>query len=176
MVGEALWYESAIACAAPDRNDPRLTKRITASVLWLVSAAMMYGLVASFTGLPDSGGTIVASQTSFQAQGPLSFAANSTFHAKALDTGPYKGILLWQSGKGCHPDAPVSLGGNGDVLIAGTIYAPLASVTLNGGVTGTGEASIQIISYQWSLSGGAVLTMPYDPTELYQFPMKGLVR
>ena len=117
-----------------------------------------------------------ASLNSFQAQGPLSFSANSSFHAKALATGPYKGILLWQDGNGCQPDSPVTLGGNGDVLIAGTIYAPKASVTLNGGATGTGSASIQIISWQWKLTGGATLTMPYDPRELYQFGMKGLVR
>jgi hypothetical protein len=70
----------------------------------------------------------------------------------------------------------VSLGGNGDVVIAGTIYAPKAAVTLNGGATGTGSASIQIIAWQFSLTGGAVLTMPYDPRELYQFEEKGLVR
>ena len=116
------------------------------------------------------------SMNSFQAQGPLSFSANSTFHAKALATGPYKGILLWQDGNACQPNAPVSLGGNGDVLIAGTIYAPKATVTLNGGATGTGSASVQIIAWRWSLTGGAVLTMPYDPRELYQFEMKGLVK
>jgi hypothetical protein len=117
-----------------------------------------------------------AGLTSFQSQGPLSFSANSTFRAKALDSGPYKGILLWQDGKGCQPDALVTLGGNGNVVIAGTIYAPKALVKINGGATGTGSASIQIISNQWELSGGATLTMPYDPRELYQFEQKGLVR
>lgn len=117
-----------------------------------------------------------ASLNASQKQGPLNFSANSSFHAKALATGPYKGILLWQDGSGCQPDAPVSLGGNGDVLIAGTIYAPKALVTLNGGATGTGSASVQVIAWQWSLTGGATLTMPYDPRELYQFEMKGLVK
>ena len=111
-----------------------------------------------------------------QKQGALNFSANSSFHAKAIATGPYKGILLWQDGTGCNPTAPVSLGGNGDVLIAGTIYAPKALVTLNGGATGVGSASVQIISWQWALTGGATLTMPYDPRELYQFEMKGLVK
>jgi hypothetical protein len=124
----------------------------------------------------DNRQTTCAGLNSFQAQGPLSFSANSTFHAKALNTGPYKGILLWQDGKGCQPDAPVSLGGNGNVVIAGTIYAPKATVTINGGATGTGSASVQIISNQWVISGGATLTMPYDPRELYQFDQKGLVR
>jgi hypothetical protein len=124
----------------------------------------------------DNRQTTCAGLNSFQAQGPLSFSANSTFHAKALNSGPYKGILLWQDGKGCQPDAPVSLGGNGNVVIAGTIYAPKATVTINGGATGTGSASVQIISNQWVLSGGATLTMPYDPRELYQFDQKGLVK
>jgi phage-related tail fiber protein len=124
----------------------------------------------------DNRQTTCAGLNSFQAQGPLSFSANSTFHAKALNSGPYKGILLWQDGKGCQPDAPVSLGGNGNVVIAGTIYAPKATVTINGGATGTGSASVQIISNQWVISGGATLTMPYDPRELYQFDQKGLVK
>jgi hypothetical protein len=124
----------------------------------------------------DNPASTCGSQDNFQAQGDLSFSANSTFHAKAMDSGPYEGILLWQDGDGCRPDEPISLGGNGDVIIAGTIYAPKASVTLNGGATGTGVASVQIIANQWTLSGGASLTMPYDPEELYQFPQKGLVR
>lgn len=124
----------------------------------------------------DNRQTTCAGLNSFQSQGPLSFSANSTFEAKAMSTGPYKGILLWQDGKGCNPDAPVSLGGNGNVVIAGTIYAPNATVTMNGGATGTGSASVQIISNQWVLSGGANLTMPYDPRELYQFEQKGLVK
>ena len=109
-------------------------------------------------------------------QGPLSFSANSTFKAKGLNSGPYKGILMWQDGAGCQPTAPVSLGGNGDVIIAGTIYAPKATVTINGGATGTGSASVQVIANQFLLTGGAMLTMPYDPRELYQLQQKGLVR
>ena len=124
----------------------------------------------------DNRQTTCAGLNSAQTQGSLSFAANSTFEAKALSTGPYKGILLWQDGKGCQPDAPVSLGGNGNVVIAGTVYAPKATVTLNGGATGTGSASLQIIANQWELTGGATLTMPYDPRELYQFEQKGLVK
>jgi hypothetical protein len=124
----------------------------------------------------DNPASTCGSQNSAQAQGSLSFAANSTFRAKALAAGPYRGILLWQDGDGCQPDAPVTLGGNGNVEIAGTIYAPKAPVEINGGATGTGVASVQVISNQWTLSGGAVLTMPYDPRELYQFEQKGLVR
>jgi hypothetical protein len=124
----------------------------------------------------DNPASTCGAQNSAQAQGSLSFSANSTFEAKGLASGPYRGILLWQDGLGCHPDAPVTLGGNGNVLIAGTIYAPKATVEINGGATGTGVASVQIISNQWTLSGGAVLTMPYDPRELYQFEQKGLVR
>jgi Flp pilus assembly protein TadG len=124
----------------------------------------------------DNRQTTCAGLNNAQKQGALNFSANSTFKAKAMDSGPYKGILLWQDGSGCQPDAVVSLGGNSDVIIAGTIYAPKASVVINGGATGTGSASIQIISYQWTLSGGAILTMPYDPRELYQFEQKGLVK
>jgi hypothetical protein len=32
-----------------------------------------------------------------------------------------------------------------------------------------------VISWQFDVGGGADLDMPYDPTQLYQFPAKGLV-
>lgn len=117
-----------------------------------------------------------ASMDSFERQGPLDFTANSTFNAKGLSSGPWRGMLLWQDGDGCNSSANVSLGGQTNLNIAGTIYAPNSLVTLTGGSAGTGVATVQIISYQWKIDGTATLTMPYDPRELYQLQQKGLVR
>ncbi len=124
--------------------------------------------------------------SSFQCQGSIDFTATSTLRLRGLDqtpcppvstTGcPYNGLLIWQDGSGSNPTKPVTLGGQTDLNIAGTIYAPKALVTLTGGSTGTGIATVQIIAWQWSLAGGAVLSMPYDPTEIYQPKWIGLVR
>lgn len=109
-------------------------------------------------------------------QGNLDFTATSTLKVRGIDTGPYKGILIWQDGNGSKPDSWIQIGGQSTLNIAGTIYAPKAQVILTGGSAGTGIASVQIISWEFDIGGGAALSMPYDPKELYSFEQKGLVR
>jgi hypothetical protein len=142
-------------------------------------------------GCPAVGGSISA-----QCQGAITFTAQQIFKAKATppppDCGtvmlghnlcPWAGILLWQDGTASNPTAAVKLGGQASTILAGTIYAPKADVTINGGTDTTGcggglSASclaIQIISYTWKIDGNAVVDMPYDPAGLYQFPQRGLV-
>jgi hypothetical protein len=127
-----------------------------------------------------------------QCQDAITFQATQAFKAKALNAAtcglvtpqacPWKGILLWQDGTASNPDAAVSLGGQSSTILAGTIYAPLADVSISGGssTTGCGGVSagclaIQIVSYTWKISGGGLVDMPFDPSELYQFPARGLV-
>lgn len=128
-----------------------------------------------------------------QCQGVIRFQASQAFRAKALDAVtcrvvtpkacPWKGILLWQDGTVRTPGNAITLGGQSSTILSGTIYAPRSDVTVNGGQTTTGcdggpSASclaIQIISYTWKVDGGARVDMPYDPSELYQFPSRGLV-
>lgn len=128
-----------------------------------------------------------------QCQAEVRFTAAQAFKAKALNAAtcgivspqacPWKGILLWQDGTASNPDAPVHLGGQSSTILAGTIYAPKAEVQVNGGSATTGCGSgptagclaIQIISYRWKISGGGVVDMPYDPSELYQLDQRGLV-
>jgi hypothetical protein len=97
-----------------------------------------------------------------------------------MDSGPYKGILIWQDGKGsgvtAGPDLDVILGGQASLSLTGTIYNPRGVVTLDGGSVGSGYASVQIISWNWKIIGNSVLHMPYDPNELFHFDQKGLVR
>ena len=128
-----------------------------------------------------------------QCQDSITFTAQQAFRAKALNSAtcglvspqacPWKGILLWQDGSASNPDAPVTLGGQSSTVLAGTIYAPMANVTINGGSSTTGCTAgpsegclaIQIISYTWKIDGGGLVEMPYDPAELYQFPSRGLI-
>jgi hypothetical protein len=95
---------------------------------------------------------------------------------RAIDTGPYKGIVVWNDGNGSNPSAIIDLKGQNSIDMAGTIYSPKGLVNLEGGSSGTGFAAIQIIAWRFDIGGNADLDMPYDPNGLYQFPEKGLVR
>ncbi len=121
-----------------------------------------------------------ASSTATQCQGPIDLEAQATLDLAPMDSGPYKGMLLWQDGNASgsllSPNSSgVTIGGQVNMNIAGTIYAPKVQVTLVGGGSVGGTASIQIISWQWMIGGGSNLTMPYDPNQLYHLEQRGLV-
>jgi Flp pilus assembly protein TadG len=127
-----------------------------------------------------------------QCQGAINFTAQQAFKAKALNGAtcgivtpqacPWKGILLWQDGTVLKTPQDVTLGGQSSTILAGTIYAPKSQVNINGGSattgcggTSAGCLSIQIISWRWTITGGGTLDMPYDPAEIYQINLRGLV-
>jgi hypothetical protein len=130
-----------------------------------------------------------------QCQGGIKFTAQSKFVAKATNLTScqasvptictWRGILLWQDGSVHQPATSVNLGGQASSILSGTIYAPLAEVQITGGTDTTGCdpafpdtqscLSIQIISNRWKIAGGGFVEMPYDPSELYQFPARGLL-
>jgi hypothetical protein len=128
-----------------------------------------------------------------QCQGDVKFTARQAFQAKALNAAtcavvtpqacPWKGILLWQDGTVRTPATAVDLGGQSSTILAGTIYAPKAEVHVSGGSATTGCTSgpsagclsIQIIANRWTITGGGLVEMPYDPAELYQLDQRGLV-
>lgn len=109
-------------------------------------------------------------------QGKIEMAGDASLRLWGLDSGPWKGMLMWQDRHGSDPAAPIKLTGGGVMNLAGTIYAPLADVK----ITGNGEAegtrlAVQIISSTWDLGGNGELFMPYDPSQLYHFVQQGLV-
>ncbi len=137
-----------------------------------------------------------------QCQGSITFTANQAFKVRATPGGDptkfnptcaaimpgynlcqWAGILLWQDGTASNPTAAVKLGGQAETVISGTIYAPKADVSINGGTNTTGcsggpdEAclAIQIISWTWKIDGNALIEMPYNPDELYKPSQRGLV-
>jgi hypothetical protein len=111
-----------------------------------------------------------------ECQQSIDFTASARLSLRGMDSGPYKGILLWNDGNGSDPDATITIGGQSDIDIAGTIYNPKGLVKLDGGSDTSGYAAVQIISWRWDIVGGANLDMPYDPNELYHLDQKGLVR
>ena len=106
----------------------------------------------------------------------IDFNATGSLKLRGMDTGPYKGIVVWNDGNGSNPEAIIDLKGQSSLDIAGTIYSPKGLVNLEGGSSGTSTAAVQIISWHFDVGGNATLLMPYDPNQLYQFPQKGLVR
>jgi hypothetical protein len=109
-------------------------------------------------------------------QDNIDFDATGTLKLRGMDTGPYKGILLWNDGNGSNSDAQIDLQGQSSLDISGTIYSPKGHVDMEGGSGVGNRASVQIISWTWRIGGNADLDMPYDPSLLYQFKGKGLVR
>jgi hypothetical protein len=111
-------------------------------------------------------------------QSDIDFNAVSTLTLRPIASGPYRNILIWNDSAGSNPTAKIFLGGQATLDIAGTIYNPRGLVTLEGGsgVGSANTAAIQIIAWQWDVGGNANLDMPYDPSQLYQIPQKGLVR
>jgi hypothetical protein len=117
-----------------------------------------------------------------QCQDSLNFTANSDLLLHGLTTGPYKGILMWQDGNGsgvtAGPKLDINLSGQTSLSLSGTIYNPRGVVNVSGGSSASSVdyAAVQIISWQWKIAGKGAIHMPYDPTQLYQFTYKGLVR
>jgi len=116
--------------------------------------------------------------------GPLNLKATNSTTCNQVSAAicPWKGILLWQDDSVVGTPEEITINGQSDLILSGTIYAPESKVTINGGNSSTGCGgtpevclAIQIISRQWVIAGGAVIDMPYDPSELYQLPQRGLV-
>jgi hypothetical protein len=109
-------------------------------------------------------------------QGSIAMAGQSSLRVWGLDSGHWKGMLIWQDRRGSNPDAGIDLTGQGVLDLAGTIYAPRAHVK----ITGNGEAegtrlAVQVISWTWDIGGNGELYMPYDPADLYHITQQGLV-
>ncbi len=135
-----------------------------------------------------------APQQNSDCQGPVQLDASGSLVLSGLSRAtecpgplcPWAGLLLWQDGNGSASaqNSGVSIGGSTSLQISGTIYAPKTAVSLAGnnattGCSGSGPydcATVQIISDTWVITGGVDLEMPYDPSLLYQLPLKGLVR
>jgi hypothetical protein len=147
---------------------------------------------ARVTIFSTDGPTCTPTAQTGQCEGAITLQSNGQVQLKATDDVtctqvspaicPWKGILLWQDGTVSRQVRDVSITAQSDLILAGTIYAPESNVSIAGGTNGTGCSgspqtclAIQIIARQWSIAGGGVIDMPYDPDELYQLEQRGLV-
>lgn len=89
--------------------------------------------------------------------GSISLTGQGTIALSAPTSGPYQGVLLAQD-RTCTNDVSIA-GQSGDVL-AGTVYAPSATVTLAGNAA-PGTIN-QIIAYKISVTGNGWASAPAD--------------
>jgi len=133
-----------------------------------------------------------AGQTNF-CEGAITINSSGALQLRATDTVtcqqvspaicPWTGILLWQDGTTVRTPQDVTFTAQANLILSGTIYAPKSFVTIGGGSSGTGCTgstqetclAIQLIARQWKISGGAIIDMPYDPSQLYHLEQQGLV-
>ena len=108
-------------------------------------------------------------------QGSIDLTGNASLKMWGLDSGPWRGLLLWNDSDGSNPTAGIKLTGQGDMNIAGTIYAPQSHVMMEGNGISTSVLAVQIISWTWDIGGNGDLYMPYDPSQLYRIMQRGLV-
>lgn len=156
------------------------------------------------SGLPDGEGRILLYGTDGPncppaplagdrlCQGTINLAGQGGFQAKAYEQDPtdpfddsYQRILIWQA-EGTSRTLPmdtdllndlVSIVGQGNLDFWGTIYTPKSRVIVQGNGTGAGNvAGVQILAWQFEISGNGDLFMPFDPDELSPILSKGLVQ
>ena len=108
-------------------------------------------------------------------QANIDFNASATLKLRAIETGPYRGIVVWNDGNGSNPSALIDLKGQTSLDISGTIYSPKGLVNIEGGGGAGSTAAIQVIAWHFDVGGNSDLDMPYDPSKLYRFDQKGLV-
>ena len=96
---------------------------------------------------------------------------------------PYGRMVIWHDAEGSQGySGLIDIEGGGELFISGTVYAPTATVDIEGHAgtnCGTGsetqKASVQIIAWEWRIGGTGSLCMPYDPALLYKLTQQGLV-
>ncbi len=159
-----------------------VTLELGAGVYILAGGGIKLNTNGSITSVQGGSGT-PAPVLIFNTDNPVTHTgqANIDFNARAvltlagIDTGPYKGIVVWNDANGSNPTALIDLEGQSTLNVSGTIYSPKGNIKMEGGSSGLSTASVQIIAWQIDIGGNAALDMPYDPSKLYQFDQKGLV-
>jgi len=106
----------------------------------------------------------------------LNGSATATLALRPLQSGFYKGMVMWVDRAVPVNTTVITLNGAGSNLdIAGTIYAATGSVQFNGSATDVNAA--QVICYNFQVNGsGATFTINYNPGLLFHVTGVGLVQ
>jgi hypothetical protein len=106
----------------------------------------------------------------------LNGGAGAQLSLLPIQSGLYTNMVIYVDRNYPTNTVAVNLNGGGSILeITGTIYAPSASVQLNGSATDT--ISAQVICYNFQVNGsGASFTLDYNPGSLFHVKGVGLVQ
>lgn len=159
------------------------TLQLAPGIYILAGGGIKLTNMGSITSVQGGGSGVPAPVMIFNTDNPatrtgqanIDFNAQATLALRALDTGPYRGIVVWNDGNGSNPTALIDLKGQTSLNISGTVYSPKGLVNMEGGGSVGSVAAIQIIAWSFDIGGNADLDMPYDPSKLYRFDQKGLV-
>jgi len=107
------------------------------------------------------------------------FSFKGAMKADSMATGPYQGMLMWLDNLGSCPTLSANcnstLTAQGSTA-SGTIYLPRWSVKIAGAATtGSCDFTIQVIAYQWSVTGNSSITICWNKDTLWHIAQRGLV-
>lgn len=140
------------------------------------------------TGTTPSGGVLIydtsdpVPSTCVAGTGPgcmgiitLNGGAGATLALRGMQTGTYKGMVIFVDRAVTPGTVVVDLNGGGSVLdVTGTIYTQTGQVKFNG--SSTDVIGTQVICYNFQVNGsGASFTMNYNPDNLFHVRGVGLV-
>lgn len=113
----------------------------------------------SAPGLSITGGSLFATGCMFYIKhGKIDLRGNGTMMIAAPTSGTYEGVSVFQArDNNCAGE----INGTDHFELLGTLYMPVAQITLNGNARTFFE---QIIAYQVVIGGNADVTINYDPT------------
>jgi hypothetical protein len=125
---------------------------------------------ASLTGhgvfVYNAGSNFPASGGSF---GSITLTGNGSFDIDPPTTGPYAGLLLFQSRDNPRP---LTISGNGAVSgVQGTIYG----AAMEADITGDGTMPAQFVVDSVVVTGNGSLTVQYTPSQVYGVASTALV-
>lgn len=140
------------------------------------------------SGLAPTGGVLIynsidpdpttcVSGTGAGCFGPVSLngGAGAELGLRAIESGAYKGMLIFVDRAVPAGTVTVDLNGAGSILdVSGTIYSSTGTIKFNG--SSTDVIGTQVICYNFQVNGsGASFTMNYNPDNLFHVTGVGLV-
>lgn len=105
----------------------------------------------------------------FQRTGIVSIQGGTINLGAQTSSGPYKGLLFYMACS--NTGGSITINGNGDSTYFGSIVAPCAPATLNGGGATTGPFQTQVIADTITIGGNGTLNIMYDASTQYQPPI-----
>ncbi len=116
------------------------------------------GTDEEFSGSLVADGVLIYSDPGTQTSNDIKIAGNGAVTITPMTTGLYAGISIWQDR---NADVAVSITGNANMTITGTIYAANAPVDING--NGAVTIGSQYISRTLTIGGNGAVNILYNP-------------